>query len=383
MMAGSGVIASPRLVEVSHISQCTWFITAPFKHRLKLTLLFYNVSGFVPCFESQVMVYDGKSSASDVLERLCYARTNTVVYTRGNHMLVDMRLPKDEYLDFIAVYEAVGLDEGPCPTNRTLRGISGSLTSPNFPNNYEFEHKCSWIISVPRGYHVLLSFNRKKFQIHSCNDTCDCDFLEVREGTSSKGKLLGKYCGSIEPSPIYASGRHIWLRFVSDNVLNNKGFRATYEAIEDLAEECPWNKTFTNHRGFISSPRYASRYPGNMDCIWRIHVSKKHRVALVFLGPLNFDPNCTDFVEIRDGLDASSPLLKRDCASADTPANIFSSGRDMYVRFKSDSYIRRDGSKSGFQATYFAVTVKSGVVMLKDSISVMIVTMLLFSYIFC
>jgi len=97
-----------------------------------------------------------------------------------------------------------------------------------------------------------------------------------------------------------------------------------------------------------------------MDCIWRIHVSKKHRVALVFLGPLNFDPNCTDFVEIRDGLDASSPLLKRDCASADTPANIFSSGRDMYVRFKSDSYIRRDGSKSGFQATYFAVTVKSG-----------------------
>lgn len=97
-----------------------------------------------------------------------------------------------------------------------------------------------------------------------------------------------------------------------------------------------------------------------MDCIWRIHVSKKHGVALVFLGPLNFDPNCTDFVEIRDGLDASSPLLKRACASADTPANIFSSGRDMYVRFKSDSYIRRDGSKSGFQATYFAVTVKSG-----------------------
>lgn len=124
---------------------------------------------------------------------------------------------------------------GPCPTNKTLGGMSGSLVSPNFPNNYEFENECSWIISVPRGYHVLLSFNYTDFDIHSCNEACNCDFLEVREGTTSKGKLLGKFCGSMVPSPIYVSGRHLWLRFVSDKVSNNKGFRATYEAIEDLS----------------------------------------------------------------------------------------------------------------------------------------------------
>lgn len=126
------------------------------------------------------------------------------------------------------------------------------------------------------------------------------------------------------------------------------------------AEECPWNKTLTSHRGYISSPRFALDYPGNMECIWRIHVSKKHRLAFVFLGPLNFDPNCTDFLEIRDGLEASSLLLKRYCATATAPSNIFSSGRDMYVRFKSDSYIRQVGLESGFRATYFAMPVKSG-----------------------
>lgn len=113
MIAGRGVIASPRRVESCHVSRCTWFISAPYKHRLKLTLLFYNVSGFVAsCSESQVTVFDGNSSTSDVLERFCYTESNTVIYTRGNNMVVDMLLPQNHYLDFIAVYEAVGLHEG-------------------------------------------------------------------------------------------------------------------------------------------------------------------------------------------------------------------------------------------------------------------------------
>lgn len=83
-------------------------------------------------------------------------------------------------------------------------------------------------------------------------------------------------------------------------------------------------------------------------------------MTFVFSGPLNFDPNCTDFLEIRDGLDADSPLLNRYCASKAGPTDIFSSDRDLYVRFKSDSYIRRKMLLSGFQATYFAAPVKSG-----------------------
>ena len=98
-------------MESSEINRCTWSITAPSKHRLKLTLLLYNVSGFVPCYKSHVTVFDGKA-ASDVLERFCYTKSNTVIYTRDNHMMVDMLLPKSHYLDFIAVYEAVGLQEG-------------------------------------------------------------------------------------------------------------------------------------------------------------------------------------------------------------------------------------------------------------------------------
>ena len=98
-----------------------------------------------------------------------------------------------------------------------------------------------------------------------------------------------------------------------------------------------------------------------MECLWRIRVPKEYRVSFVFLAPINLDPNCTDFLEVRDGLDVTSPLLNRFCGSTKAPPKIFSSGREMFVRFKSDSYRRGyDGSNPGFRASYFAIRVKSG-----------------------
>lgn len=370
--SGDGLIVSPRKKERERglINQCTWFFSAPYNKRLRLTLLFYNLDALVPCFESEVVVYDGNSTDSDVIVRFCYTKSSAVVYTRGNHMVIDMVLPKNGFLDFIAKYEFLGHDEGPCPTNKTLNGLSGSITSPNFPQNYGSEHRCSWIIIVPQGYHVLLSFNRTDFQIHSCSVTCDCDFLEVREGKES-GNLLGKYCGNRIPSPIYGSGHLLWIRFVSDKFSSNKGFRATFQAIEDLKGECPWNKTLTSHRGFIHSPRYVLDYPGNMECIWRIHVSINHKVVLAFLGPLHFGPNCTDILEVRDGLDNNSPLLSLHCTSTVVPANIVSSGAKLYLRFKSNTFTSEEKSETGFRATYYALPMKSGAIIFKMRISVM------------
>lgn len=102
-----------------------------------------------------------------------------------------------------------------------------------------------------------------------------------------------------------------------------------------------------------------------MECIWRIHVPEKSRVEFNFSTPIYFDPNCTDVIEIRDGLHENSPLLKRYCASSATPNGIVSTGREMFVRFKSDGYIRdHEVSMAGFNASYYAVDIKSG--MLRD-----------------
>ena len=98
-----------------------------------------------------------------------------------------------------------------------------------------------------------------------------------------------------------------------------------------------------------------------MECIWRIQVPEKSRVSFVFSDPIYFDPNCTDVLEIRDGFHENSPPLNRYCASSATPRTIDSTGREMFVRFKSDGYIRDlEVSAAGFRASYYAVGIKSG-----------------------
>lgn len=113
MTAERGVITSPSFVEAAKISRCIWSITTSPKRRFKLTFLHYNVSGSFSCSESHVILYDRTElTSSNILGRFCFPASNKVIYTRRNKMVLDMILPKRHYLDFIAVYESVGLHEG-------------------------------------------------------------------------------------------------------------------------------------------------------------------------------------------------------------------------------------------------------------------------------
>lgn len=55
------------------------------------------------------------------------------------------------------------------------------------------------------------------------------DFIKVRNGLTSDGQLIGRYCGSSVPGPIPSPGSALWLKFKSDGSRQNHGFRATYE----------------------------------------------------------------------------------------------------------------------------------------------------------
>jgi len=113
MTAERGVITSPSFMEAANISRCIWSITTSPKRRFKLTFLHYNVSGSFSCSESHVRLYDGTElTPSNIIGRFCFPASNKVIYTRGNKMVLDMILPKRHYLDFVAVYESVGLHEG-------------------------------------------------------------------------------------------------------------------------------------------------------------------------------------------------------------------------------------------------------------------------------
>ena len=81
---------------------------------------------------------------------------------------------------------------------------------------------------------MLLTFLPRDFHVFGCSDACACGYLEARGGMTKESKLLGKYCGSTAPSPVYSWGRHMWLGFAVDSHLSRKGFRATYSVVPSL-----------------------------------------------------------------------------------------------------------------------------------------------------
>lgn len=113
--------------------------------------------------------------------------------------------------------------------------------------------------------------------------------------------------------------------------------------------------------GYVKSLMFVLDYLGDMECIWRICVFKEFRVSFVFLVLINFDLNCIDFLEVRDGLDVISLLLNCYCGFIKVLVIIFLSGRVMFVWFKFDSYFCVfDGVILGFCVLYFVICVKLG-----------------------
>ena len=110
----------------------------------------------------------------------------------------------------------------------SLTGKSGHFTSPNYPNNYPNSKTCRWIITVPEGHRLKLTF--ETFLLETClvPSTCTCDHVEVRDGSDGGSRQLGKFCGNKNPDPIMSSGRFMWREFDSDSSSTEKGFSATY-----------------------------------------------------------------------------------------------------------------------------------------------------------
>ena len=68
----------------------------------------------------------------------------------------------------------VPADEG---CGGTLTGTEGTVTSPNYPDSYNHNEDCVWIITVPDSDNVVLQFNH--FGLEG-GTSCQYDFVEVK-----------------------------------------------------------------------------------------------------------------------------------------------------------------------------------------------------------
>ena len=109
-----------------------------------------------------------------------------------------------------------------------------------------------------------------------------------------------------------------------------------------------WNMWPIINTTEIQSPNWPENYRPSRECLWHIQAAENHQISLRFDAfDLESHDSCAyDYVEIRDGESLSSEVIGRYCGNR-APEQVLSSGRNMLVKFVSDS----DVNKAGFLAS--------------------------------
>ena len=100
--------------------------------------------------------------------------------------------------------------------------------------------------------------------------------------------------------------------------------------------------SFSTPYGILTSPSYPDNYyPANADCVYTISQPTGTVILLTFHSmdienacteiECEYEYNCLDYLEIRDGSSAASPLLGKLCGS-EIPAPIQSSQNEVWMK---------------------------------------------------
>ncbi|XP_068716589.1 deleted in malignant brain tumors 1 protein-like isoform X2 [Montipora foliosa] len=120
-----------------------------------------------------------------------------------------------------------------------------------------------------------------------------------------------------------------------------------------VSGSCPY---FMNGQlnGRFTSPNYPSNYGSNERCSLLIEAPRGHYIYLQFRSfHLEHASSCNyDYLEVFDGNSAWSPKITRACGQRYQGPKIHSSGRFLYVKFRSDGSVQY----SGFSVDYYAVS---------------------------
>ena len=130
----------------------------------------------------------------------------------------------------------------------------------------------------------------------------------------------------------------LYFRFKSNHFESGLGFQLGYDS-SNVSEwsyssgECGGN--FSAPNGIVTSPSYPHNYPNNANCKYTISQPIDSIIGLKFVfmdtQQSYFSATCNDYLEVRDGISESSPVLEKLCGN-ELPTPIQSSLNNVMLR---------------------------------------------------
>jgi len=268
LRGSSGTFFSPDYpVPYPNAATCIWTITVPAGKRVKLTFKSFGLDTSVSdCSykwrrheNDYIEIRDALSSDGKEIGYYCDFNARGVppdVYSTGRYMWVKFHASADGFLQlkndigFKAHFDAVdppSSNSSCLPGNvhnndLRLTGSSGTLKTPQ--DYYPPGLNCNWLITVPEGKTVELTFNR--FQLDPSR-VCG-DYVEVLDGQHVYSKTLGKFCGYDSfPEAIQSTSQYMRVTFESDltEYTGYEGFEATFKALDKSSKFCCFLNLFS------------------------------------------------------------------------------------------------------------------------------------------
>lgn len=290
------------------LAMCVWFITAPVDKKIVIRFEEFDLEHMMGCYLDYVEVYEGHRTVENNRKaRLCGNLTEhqPVISIESNKAIV--KFASDATINQKG-FTALILFTKNYNQHINLTNAQPKYTLNKLTDQYEALLNCEYFINAPKGYVIQAKFNQMHLvpcETIPINNSCTCDYLNVRDGSGPFSESFGSFCGHSIPSDILSTGPSLYMRFVTDNIGSGTGFSVDLEMVEPPCGPSVYNLNDSLSSITIQSPMMNRHlYKPNMNCLWQISTELDSLIEIHFeqfdLEPDDENKCTNDFLEIAD-----------------------------------------------------------------------------------
>ncbi|XP_070175366.1 fibrillin-3-like [Littorina saxatilis] len=212
-MARSGVLQSPNFPNpFSNGLNCLYTIIAPVNNSIVLDFTAFDL-------ETNVDFLEVRNAMNETIGRFSGGSLPGVVRLPENQIILNFNTESSVgRFGFEAHFTSLAGCGG------IWTSLTGRVQSPNFPSVYPNLLDCVYIIKVPSGHNISLTFTA--FHVEQ-----GYDFVEINDGGIVGSLSLGHFDEMPTPHTLNASSNQMWIYFHTDTSVTKTGFSADYTSV--------------------------------------------------------------------------------------------------------------------------------------------------------